>query len=229
MRITDLATVLQMRADTDKKYHIDPLAPAFSVTPLKTLPKPVRPADRPPEIKAGSKPATEAHAQPRAAQATIRSAPRSRAEQARPKEHDQAASRDGDMDADGEPDGMAPIMMAVIPSRRQDADPDQRSSPEEQGDTQDQEQTAAAWRMDNPELELIGGQLEHMSASSGIFEILLPDGDVLGVVVDRNARGMSVLLNADDDQRRKNLLGNQMELERRLERRMGMDVRITVL
>lgn len=227
MRITDLATVLQMRADTDKKYHIDPLAPAFSVTPLKTQAKPARPAERLPDAKAGSKAPSEAHAQPRTAQATTRSAPRSRADQARSKEQDQAASREGDTDADDDPDGMASITTAVIPIRREDADPDERGSPEEQG--KGQEETAAAWRMENPELELIGGQLEQMSASSGIFEILLPDGGVLGVVVDRNARGMHVLLNADDDQRRKNLLGNQMELERRLERRMGMDVRITVL
>ena len=65
--------------------------------------------------------------------------------------------------------------------------------------------------------------------SSGIFEVLFPDGDTMGVMVDVGTDSASFML-APGTQGLRNLLRRrQMELEQGLARRMSKYVRLTVL
>ncbi|MFB9241749.1 hypothetical protein IV454_18920 [Massilia antarctica] len=63
----------------------------------------------------------------------------------------------------------------------------------------------------------------------GIFELLLPGGQSLGVVVQATAGGVHFLLSAGGGALEQHLRQNKMELERRLQQRMRKDVRIAVL
>jgi hypothetical protein len=64
---------------------------------------------------------------------------------------------------------------------------------------------------------------------SGIFEVLLPNGESLGVVVDVRAAGIGFLLSPSGDKLRSRLQTQQMELEGVLKRRMGCSVKIAIL
>lgn len=64
---------------------------------------------------------------------------------------------------------------------------------------------------------------------SGIFEILLPNGDKLGVMADVSRNSASFLLSAGGDKLRDWLRRKQMELQTGLMRRMSRPVRLAVL
>lgn len=64
---------------------------------------------------------------------------------------------------------------------------------------------------------------------SGIFEVLLPDGESLGVAVDVRATGIGFLLSPTSDKLRTRLQNQQMELEDVLKRHMGRSVKIAIL
>lgn len=64
---------------------------------------------------------------------------------------------------------------------------------------------------------------------SGIFEVLLPDGESLGVAVDVRAAGIGFLLSPASDKLRTRLQNQQMELEDVLKRHMGRSVKIAIL
>lgn len=64
---------------------------------------------------------------------------------------------------------------------------------------------------------------------SGIFEVLLPGGEILGVVVDAHPVSASYLLSPSGDKLRSMLLGKKKELEQGLERRMHRSIGLTVL
>ena len=66
-------------------------------------------------------------------------------------------------------------------------------------------------------------------ADDGIFEVLLPGGDKLGVAVDVGARSTSLLLMPSSERLRTQIKKKRMELENALERRMETQVRLTVL
>lgn len=72
-------------------------------------------------------------------------------------------------------------------------------------------------------------QLTPVACDSGIFELLLADGDTLGVVVNAQPELLSFLLSPSNQQLTKILQPQQMELEGRLERRIRRNVKITVL
>jgi hypothetical protein len=64
---------------------------------------------------------------------------------------------------------------------------------------------------------------------SGIFEVLLPDGESLGVAVDVRAAGIGFLLSPSGDKLRTRLEMQKMELEGVLKQRMGRSVKIAIL
>lgn len=64
---------------------------------------------------------------------------------------------------------------------------------------------------------------------SGIFEVLLPNGDRLGVMVDVGRGSASFLLSPGSDQLRDWLRRKKMELQTGLMRRMSRPVRLAVL
>ncbi|MFS2008031.1 hypothetical protein ACEN9F_30930 [Duganella sp. CT11-25] len=80
----------------------------------------------------------------------------------------------------------------------------------------------------NDDAELEAG-LQGLHDQQGIFELLLPGGQSVGVVVQSAAAGVHFLLSAGGGALEQRLRQNKMELERRLQQRMQKDVRIAVL
>ncbi|ALU89627.1 hypothetical protein Hrubri_2442 [Herbaspirillum rubrisubalbicans M1] len=68
-----------------------------------------------------------------------------------------------------------------------------------------------------------------VQAHSGVFEVMLPNGETLAVLTDLRDSLASFLLAAGSDRLRETLLGKRMELEKGLARRMGRSVRLAVL
>lgn len=66
-------------------------------------------------------------------------------------------------------------------------------------------------------------------ADSGIFELLLPGGERLGVVADIARRQAGFLLTPSTERLRQQLNKAKVELEKGLEQRMNRHVRLTVL
>lgn len=72
-------------------------------------------------------------------------------------------------------------------------------------------------------------ELLPISGDSGIFEVLLPDGERIGVVTDVRDSLASFLLTTSSDKLRSQLQRKRLELERGLVRRMRRQVRLAVL
>jgi hypothetical protein len=64
---------------------------------------------------------------------------------------------------------------------------------------------------------------------SGMFEVLLPGGDSLGVAVDARPEAIDYLLTPASERLGEQLRGRQMELAGQLRQRIGRSVRVTVL
>jgi hypothetical protein len=75
----------------------------------------------------------------------------------------------------------------------------------------------------------LADDLAPLGGNDGIFEIILPSGAVLGVAVSTQASGVRFLLSTPASGLAKQLRRQRMELEGRLERRMGRHVMLTVL
>lgn len=71
--------------------------------------------------------------------------------------------------------------------------------------------------------------LAPLAGENGIFEVLLPCGSKLGVVVNTHPAGVRFLLSSSNLALGRELRRQQMELEGRLERRIGRNVALTVL
>ena len=67
-----------------------------------------------------------------------------------------------------------------------------------------------------------------MSDQEGIFELLLPDNEKLGVVVQHNKNGIHLILSTKNPKFEKKLKDKEGELEERLKSRLG-EVTLTVL
>lgn len=67
------------------------------------------------------------------------------------------------------------------------------------------------------------------SHDSGMFEVLLPGGDTLGVAVDVRPEAVDYLLTPASERVATHLRGRQMELAGQLGQRIGRSVRVTVL
>lgn len=75
---------------------------------------------------------------------------------------------------------------------------------------------------------LIAALLGH-AHESGMFEVLLPGGETLGVAVDVRPGAIDYLLTPASEQTATRLRGRQMELAGQLGQRIGRSVRVTVL
>ncbi|MGI4847268.1 MAG: hypothetical protein ACRYGK_03900, partial [Janthinobacterium lividum] len=68
-----------------------------------------------------------------------------------------------------------------------------------------------------------------MGNCNGIFDVTMPDGETLGVVVDSNAKRTTYMLTPGSPKGASNLIKNQKELNACLERRIGRDVQLIIL
>ena len=219
MRINERVAILLENLGDQKTYRLDPTAPPFSVKP----PKPSgqqKPATQQKPVKATPQPARHAPGAPgsKSSQSANRTRPASRGDHARQKAN---AGRDvqAGMAAEADMEDIeAEVYVAALLERKNERR--RQSNPEQCGDT-----SPAA----DMELDLVSIRMEQLTDSSGVFEILLPGGKIMGVVVDRSVSNTRFLLSPSDEKQRERLLRHQMELENRLARRIGTDVRITVL
>ena len=202
-----------------KTYRLDPTAPPFSVKPLKPADQ-HKPANQHKPVRAAPKPERPASASPgsRPQQPANRPASSARQESARQKTSIEREVQI-EMQADIELDDIVAEVYVAMPFEREQSRR-RRPNPEQYGDASSAEEL---------ELDLIGTQMEQLSGSNGVFEILLPGGKTLGVVVDRSASHARFLLSPGDEKQRARLQRHQMELEHRLALRIGTDARITVL
>lgn len=75
----------------------------------------------------------------------------------------------------------------------------------------------------------LADDLAPLGSNDGIFEVILPSGAVLGVAVSTQASAVRFLLSTPGSGLANQLRRQRMELEGRLERRMGRHVMLTVL
>ncbi|WP_211474751.1 hypothetical protein [Collimonas humicola] len=68
-----------------------------------------------------------------------------------------------------------------------------------------------------------------ITGDNGIFEVALPGGETMGVVVNAQASQVSLLLTPSSEKTGGRLRQRRMELEGRLERQMQRNVKITIL
>lgn len=101
---------------------------------------------------------------------------------------------------------------------------DAGSAPEEQQAEMAAEHLDAGFEHTQLEQDLSG-----LAGQQGIFELLLPNGHTLGVVVQNCTQRTSFLLNPSDPRLGDRLRHNKMELEDRLQRRIRSNVEIAVL
>jgi len=78
------------------------------------------------------------------------------------------------------------------------------------------------------DLDFLSEKLVPMSDQEGIFELLLPDNEKLGVVVQHNKNGIHLILSTKNPKFEKKLKDKEGELEERLKSRLG-EVTLTVL
>ncbi|WUR13063.1 hypothetical protein E7V67_025800 [[Empedobacter] haloabium] len=103
------------------------------------------------------------------------------------------------------------------------------------GDGEDGDGTPAASEVSadlGTQDELEGALLAALLAQgpdSGMFEVLLPGGDTLGVAVDVRPEAIDYLLTPASERLGEQLRGRQMELAGQLRQRIGRSVRVTVL
>ncbi|MET3133330.1 hypothetical protein AAKU55_003620 [Oxalobacteraceae bacterium GrIS 1.11] len=86
--------------------------------------------------------------------------------------------------------------------------------------------TSADAALDDEQLE---AGLHGLHEQQGIFELLLPDGQSIAVVVNNSPSKLSFLLSASDRALGQRLQEKKMELEQRLQRRIARNVEIAVL
>ncbi|HYD63139.1 MAG TPA: hypothetical protein VEC35_22485 [Noviherbaspirillum sp.] len=75
----------------------------------------------------------------------------------------------------------------------------------------------------------LADELAPLGSNDGIFEVILPSGAVLGVAVSKQASAVRFLISTPGSGLANQLRRQRMELEGRLERRMGRHVMLTVL
>jgi|GEM_PF-3371365 len=79
------------------------------------------------------------------------------------------------------------------------------------------------------DISVLIDELAPMCANDGVFELILPDGERLGVAVSEGSSHVGLLLSPRSNKLAERLRKRQRELKEGLEQRMGRDVTITVL
>jgi hypothetical protein len=112
------------------------------------------------------------------------------------------------------------------PDSGSDSEQDEGQGKDEGGSAQAQDARAAAGELD---CALLADELTAQSAEEGIFEVMMPDGKTLGVVVRLDDKRAQFLLSPSDEELAERLRQGKMELEGHLGRRINKDVDISVL
>jgi hypothetical protein len=79
------------------------------------------------------------------------------------------------------------------------------------------------------DISILVDELAPMCANDGVFELILPDGECLGVAVSEGSSHVGLLLSPRSSKLAERLRKRQRELKEGLEQRIGRDVTITVL
>jgi hypothetical protein len=79
------------------------------------------------------------------------------------------------------------------------------------------------------EAGLLADRIAPLTGASGIFEVILPDGQQVGVAVDARPDSVRVHLSWENDKSAARARRCKMELQGRLERRIRKKVDVTVL
>ncbi|AIY39671.1 hypothetical protein LT85_0511 [Collimonas arenae] len=141
-----------------------------------------------------------------------------------------AQARTADAEADGCDQDCAPALNGW-PLRQQNL-PRQQQDPEQDGSgSADTGAIARASVLQEQGLELDGlaDAMLPLAGEHGIFELILGNGDSLGIVVNRMPDKTSLLLSPSSAALGGQLKRGRMELERGLAQRIGRDVLLTVL
>jgi len=76
---------------------------------------------------------------------------------------------------------------------------------------------------------MLADDLALLGADPGIFEVMLPDGDTLGVSVEHRQQSVMFLLSASNDALSRKLKRQSVELQSQLAQRMETEVSLVVL
>jgi hypothetical protein len=187
----------------------------------------------PPPPPPRPRPASPQHATPPQQKPRAKAAESSQAKQGAAPERParkQAASRRGKEPAPEKRDETQELT-AFVPVMERDYDEERGRGKHEEG--QEEQEGGSAGRKlpagGDLDCELLADELLQQPADEGIFEVLMPDGKTLGVVVRLDAQRAQFLLSPSDDDLAKLLKEGKMELERRLAQRMNKDVDISLL
>ncbi|MFC5474013.1 hypothetical protein [Paraherbaspirillum soli] len=178
-----------------------------------------------------ARPAASAAAAPAPTPATVRSATnavpnktalRRAGAQARAAAEDDGWGEDGPLMGEG-----LPLHQPNLPRQQQGQEQDGSDSADA-GEVSSVAK-AAALQEQGLELDTLADAILPMAGEHGIFELILGNGDSLGVVVNRMPNKTSLLLSPSSAALGEQLKRGRMELEGRLARRMGRDLDLTIL
>jgi hypothetical protein len=79
------------------------------------------------------------------------------------------------------------------------------------------------------EMGMLADRLAPLTGTSGIFEVIMPDGQQIGVAVDAQPDSVRLHLSWNNDKSAERMRRRQMELQGSLERRIRKKVDVTVL
>lgn len=97
------------------------------------------------------------------------------------------------------------------------------------GDDMSPLEELAAAREARMDLDNLADELAPLAGQSGIFEVILPNGERLGVAIRQSAKETGIFLTPSTPELGERLKGKRTELERRLARHIGRDVSLAVL
>ncbi len=149
----------------------------------------------------------------------------------RPARHDGAAARRGPEPADSKAAPCADVAawMPGQAARREQGGGQGGDKEGKDGKDDSVAPSAGAALAPDPELDMCADALLGLGSDNGVFELLLPGGRSLNVAVDSSASRISFLLSTADRALAKQLREKKMELEGRLQRRMGKKTTVTLL
>lgn len=106
---------------------------------------------------------------------------------------------------------------------------EQEKDSENKGESDPQGTQSSAVNNGELDCDALAEEILPKSADNGIFEVLMPNGQTMGVVVNTHPNGTSLLLSPSDEKLAEKLKLQRTELEALLGRRMNRNVEINIL